>query len=89
MLGSDAKQSSGQGAGLILPRELAVLREDSDRQSQGIFEKVQTKLPEERRIHKDVQVPERSMCLESANASVHYYTNALQSLAVFQIKCCI
>lgn len=88
MLGSDAKQSSGQGAGLIPPRELAVLPEDSDRQSQGIFEKVQTKLPEERRIHKDVQAPERSMCLESA-ISVHYYTNALQSLAVFQIKCCI
>lgn len=87
MLGSDAKQSSHQGAGLILPRELAVLREDSDRQAQ-IFEKSQTKLPEKRRIHEDVQVPERLMCLESANTSVPYNTNALQSLAVVQIKGC-
>lgn len=88
-LGSDAKQSSSQGAGLILPRELAVLREDSDRQWQGLFEKIQTKLPEERRIHKDMQAPERSMCLECANTTVLNYSNALQSLAVFQIKCCI
>lgn len=88
-LGSDAKQSSGQRAGLILPTELTALWKDSDRQSQGIAQKFQGKLPKEKRRHKDLQVPKRSMCLESAHTSAHYSTNALQSHAVLQIKCSI
>lgn len=70
VLGSDAKQSSGLGAELILPGELTVLQEDSDKQSQRISGKIQTELPEERKIYRDMQVPERSTCLESANISV-------------------